>query len=138
MQHAPHSFVAASLFGMLVLSATFRPAYGQTAPVAEAKPAEPVLTLKAALVLTPEFCPSNSTLKSFWTNGKTKLVVGKDACAGFEPALRGAFSNLTRIADAAAAGDAQVVLVPRFVDASTKEAWGGDEVVIFLELTLKD
>jgi hypothetical protein len=97
-----------------------------------------MLALKAALVLTPEFCGSKTSQGSYWTSGKTKLYIGKVACVEFEPTLRGAFSGLTRIADASAAGDAQVVLVPRLVDASKKEGWGYDEVVVFLEWTLKD
>jgi hypothetical protein len=138
MQHTPHAFVAASLFVALVLSSALQPAHSQTAPLAETKPADPMLALKAALVLTPGFCASKTNQGSFWTNGKTKLSIGKDACAEFEPLIRGAFSSLTRIADASAAGDAQVVLVPRLVDANKKESWGGDEVVVFLEWTLKD
>ncbi|MGD0292741.1 MAG: hypothetical protein ABSB30_02700 [Terracidiphilus sp.] len=135
-----HSFIAISFLGALVLSTASQPAASQITPSAEAKPADSKLALKAALVLTPEFCADKTTQGSFWTNGKTKLFIGKAACAEFEPVLSSVFSSLTRIADASAAGDAQVVLVPRLINASIKTGFGYTyaEVVVLLEWTVKD
>jgi hypothetical protein len=135
-----HTFIAVSFLGTLILSTSSQPAGSQTTPAAVAKPADTKLALKAALVLTPEFCADKVTQGSFWTNGKTKLFIGKGACVQFEPILSSVFSSLTRIADASAAGDAQVVLVPRLVNASIKTGFGYTyaEVVVLLEWTVKD
>jgi hypothetical protein len=140
MLHIHRIFVIASFLGALVLSTASQPAVSQITPSAETKPTDTKLALKAALVLTPEFCADKATQGSFWTNGKTKLFIGKGACLQFEPILSSVFSSLTRIADASAAGDAQVVLVPRLVNASIKTGFGYSyaEVVVLLEWTVKD
>lgn len=140
MLHIHRIFVISSFLGALVLSTASQPAASQTTQPAEAKPADTKLALKAALVLTPQFCADKATQGSFWTSGKTKLFIGKVACVQFEPVLSSAFSSLTRIADASAAGDAQVVLVPRLINASMKTGFGYTyaEVVVLLEWTVKD
>ena len=60
-----------------------------------------------------------------------------------EPAVSLAFSKLTRVATPPPPGDADVVLVPRFVDTgATKSKYGASfakrEVVVLLEWTVTD
>jgi hypothetical protein len=98
-----------------------------------------MLALRAALVLTPEFCAAK-TKKGSWAVRET-FEIGKAACAELEPALKGAFSGLTRVAAASSSGDAQVVLLPRIVDVAATSAAGAfsnREMVVVLEWTVKD
>jgi len=130
-----HSFPASPLLCALCLPAVFMTARGQTTSSADAK-----LTLKAALVLTPEFCATNIKKGDFFS-GKETFDIGKAACAELEPALRGAFSSLTRVLAADSSKDAQVVLIPRLVDvAATKTVspFSNREMVVLLEWTAKD
>jgi hypothetical protein len=93
------------------------------------------LSLTAALVLTPEFCDTISKKKS------EKFAVGKAACADLEPALKGIFSGLTRVDDSSKAGDAQVVLEPKFADVGTTQknfAFSNRELVVLVEWTVRD
>jgi hypothetical protein len=118
----------------LFLLAAFALAQGQTISPADAK-----LPLKVALVLTPEFCATQTTKGSFTT--KEKFEIGKDACAELEPALKLVFPNLIRVEAATSSGDAQVVLLPRFVDVGATmamTAFSNREMVVFLEWTAKD
>src|SRR5436309_1483498 len=95
---------------LLVTSAAFVTARGQTTSTADAR-----LSLKAALLLTPEFCAT--IVKEKFGNGLGEtLEVGKAACAELEPALKVAFSGLARVIAAPFPEDAQVVLLPRVVD----------------------
>lgn len=113
-----------------------------TKPATDAKPADAKLPLKAALVLTPEFCatkikPKGSALTKEWGS----FDVGKAACEQLEPALKDAFSSLTRVAAPPAAQEAQLVLLPRIVDVNATTAIGAfsnREMVIVLEWTAKD
>lgn len=109
---------------------------------AEAKPADAKLPLKAALVLTPEFCatkikPKGAALTKEWGS----FDVGKAACEQLEPALKDTFSSLNRVAAPPAAQEAQLVLLPRIVDVNATTAIGAfsnREMVIVLEWTAKD
>src|SRR5260370_37414080 len=71
-------------------------------------PAPQKLSLTAALVLTPEFCATVNK------KGHEKFLVGKTACTELEPVLKSMFTSLTRVDDSSKAGDAQVVLEPKF------------------------
>jgi hypothetical protein len=113
-----------------------------TKPATDAKPAGAKLSLKAALVLTPEFCdtkikPKGSALTKEWGS----FDVGKAACEQLEPALKDAFSSLTRVPAPPAAQEAQLVLLPRIVDVNATTAIGAfsnREMVVVLEWTAKD
>jgi len=106
------------------------------------KPADAKLPLKAALVLTPEFCatkikPKGAALTKEWGS----FDVGKAACEQLEPALKEAFSSLTRVPAPPTAQEAQLVLLPRIVDVNATTAIGAfsnREMVIVLEWTAKD
>lgn len=103
---------------------------------AEKKPAPPQkLSLTAALVLTPEFCATESKKKS------EKFPIGKAACTELEPTLKPVFSSLTRIDDPAKAGDAQVVLEPKFADVAATQAaiaFSNRELDVQVEWTVRD
>jgi len=110
---------------------------------ADTKPATGAkLPIKAALVLTPEFCatkikPKGSALTKEWGS----FDVGKAACEQLEPALKEAFSSLTRVPAPPTAQEAQLVLLPRIVDVNATTAIGAfsnREMVIVLEWTAKD
>jgi len=93
------------------------------------------LSLTAALVLTPEFCATVNKKKS------EKFQVGKAACAELEPVLKGIFTSLTRVDDSSKAGDAQVVLEPKFADVAATEAaiaFSNRELVVQVEWTVRD
>ena len=93
------------------------------------------LSLTAALVLTPEFCATVDKENS------QQLRVGKAACAELERVLKGNFTSLTRVDDSSKAGDAQVVLEPKFVDvAATKAAiaFSNRELDVQVEWTVRD
>jgi hypothetical protein len=105
--------------------------------LAESKtqPTPKKLSLTAALVLTPEFCATVNKKKS------EKFAVGKSACAELEPVLKGIFTSLTRVDDSSKAGDAQVVLEPRFADVAATEAaiaFSNRELVVQVEWTVRD
>lgn len=102
----------------------------QTAPTSTQK-----LQLKAALVLTPEFC-STTTKK-----GHEKFLVGKAACAELEPALKETFVDLAKVDDPSKAGAAQVVLEPKFIDVAAtqvKIAFSNRELDVIVEWTVRD
>jgi hypothetical protein len=113
-----------------------------TKPATDAKSASTKLPIKAALVLTPEFCatkikPKGSALTKEWGT----FEVGKAACEQLEPALKEAFSSLTRVAAPPAPQEAQLLLLPRIVDVNATTAMGAfsnREMVVILEWTAKD
>jgi len=113
-----------------------------TKQATDAKPTDAKLPIKAALVLTPEFCatkikPKGSALTKEWGS----FEVGKAACEQLEPALKETFSSLTRVPAPPAAQEAQLVLLPRIVDVNATTAMGAfsnREMVIVLEWTAKD
>jgi hypothetical protein len=97
------------------------------------------LSLTAALVLTPEFCATVNK-KGGWAN-EEKFPVGKAACTELEPALKGLFTSLTRVDDSSKAGDAQVVLEPKFADVGATQkgfAFSNREMVVLMEWTVRD
>jgi hypothetical protein len=94
------------------------------------------LSLTAVLVLTPEFCAT-----VFKGGNLEKYLVGKTACIDLEPVLKGIFTSLTRVDDSSKAGDAQVVLEPKFSDAHATgpgSAWTTREMVVLVEWTARD
>lgn len=98
-------------------------------------PAPQKLSLSAALVLTPEFCATVSK------KGHEKFGVGKAACSELEPVLKGIFTSLTRVEDSSKAGDAQVVLEPKFADVGATQsafAFSKRELVVVVEWTARD
>jgi hypothetical protein len=114
--------------------ATFATAHGQTISPTDAR-----LPLKAVLVLTPEFCATITKGAPFTT--KEKFEIGKAACTELEPALKAVFPNLARVEAATSSGDAQVVLLPRFVDVGATmgvTAFSNREMTVLLEWTVKD
>lgn len=110
-------------------------AFGQTPPPADTK-----LSLKAAIVLTPEFCATKSK-KGTWGINQENFEIGKVVCADLEPALNGAFAGVTRVEAASSATDAQIILTPNFVDVAAtqaKFAFSNRELVLVLQWTGKD
>src|SRR5579863_9959072 len=109
---------------------------GSTVHAQEASPPPEKLLLKAALVLTPEFCKSKLS-HTQGENAKKGIEVGKIACVEFEPALRDTFATLTTISDLKDVGDAQVILTPRFVDLGARmegiTAFSNYDIYVFLE-----
>jgi hypothetical protein len=129
------SFLAGLLFCALLLSVGFVTARAQTA-----SPPDTKLALRAALVVTPEFCATKIT-KVSWATIKETFEVGKIACVELEPALERVFSSLTHVTATPSSGDVQVVLMPRFVDVAattTMSAFSNREMDVFLEWTVKD
>jgi hypothetical protein len=130
------SVVGHSLLCMLVFSVASVMSRGQTLSSANTK-----LALKAALVLTPEFC---ATKIKDTTLHRGDFEIGNAACAALEPALRGVFPDLIRVDESAAVKDAQVVLLPRVVDARTTQPgnvlhdFNRRNMVVELEWTVKD
>jgi hypothetical protein len=128
------------LIATLLISEALVTADAQTVPPPDTK-----LALKAALVVTPEFCATKFT-KGSWATVKETFEVGKIACAELEPALQKVFSSLTSVTVAPSSGnapstDAQVVLTPRFVDVGAGvgvTAFSNREMDVFLEWTVKD
>lgn len=93
------------------------------------------LSLTAALVLTPEFCATVNK------KGSEKFKVGKAACGELGPALQGVFSNLSQVDDSSKAGNAQVVLEPKFADVGATQkafAFSNRELVLLVEWTVRD
>jgi hypothetical protein len=136
MSH-PRSFATVLFACALLFAVTSQTADSQTAPPSDTK-----LPLKAVLVLTPEFCATKPS-KGSWATIKEKFEVGKVACTELEPALKEVFSSLTVMTalPAGEAKDAQVVLIPRFVDVAantTIGAFSNREMDVFLEWTIKD
>jgi hypothetical protein len=121
--------VACLLFG-LSLTNTFS-ASAQTVQ----SPPDTRLAVRAALILTPEFCADISKQKH------EKFEVGKAACNLLEPALKDVFSSLTVVPSESQSGDAQVVLLPRIV---AVDRTGGTTsfskitMIMQLEWTVKD
>ena len=101
----------------------------------QATPAPQKLSLTAALVLEHEFCATVNEKKS------EKFPVGKTACAELEPVLKGIFTSLIRVDDSSKAGDAQLVLEPKFADVGATQAaiaFSNRELVVQVEWTVRD
>jgi len=117
------------LFCPLLVSGFFAMAQNQ------AQLAPQRLSLTAALVLTPEFCRTENT------KGGEKFPVGKASCTELEPALKGVFTSLTRVDDSSKAGNAEVVLEPKFADLGTTQktfAFSTRELDVLVEWTVRD
>lgn len=98
------------------------------------------LNLRAALVLTPEFC-ATQIKKGTWMSNQERFDVGKAVCSELEPALKQVLTDVTSVDAASAAGDAQIILTPRFVDVTAtqaKIAFSNRELVLLVEWTAKD
>jgi hypothetical protein len=98
------------------------------------------LSLQAAVVLTPEFC-ATKTKKGTWGVNQETFAIGKVVCEDLEPALKGVFSEVTRVEDPGAAANAQIVLTPKFLDivaTQAKIAFSNRELVLTVEWTAKD
>jgi hypothetical protein len=127
---------AVSLFAALLLT----DAWCVTADAQTVPPSDTKLAFKAVLVVTPEFCATKFT-KGSWATIKESFEVGKIACAELEPALQKVFSSLTSVTAIPSYGDAEVVLMPRFVDVGASvgaTAFSNREMDVFLEWTVKD
>jgi hypothetical protein len=111
--------------------------HAQSIPSSEAK-----FPLRAALVLTPEFCTSRVAHGGVQDNPKKGLEVGQIACVEFEPALKDVFADITRVSDEQKTGNAQLVLIPKFVDAGVKmegvTAFSNQDLDLLLQWTAKD
>ncbi len=91
------------------------------------------LSLIAALVLTPEFC---ATVKK---KAGERFPIGKAACAELQPVLEGIFTSLTPVDDSSKAGDAHVVLEPKFADlAGARTSFNGRDLAVLVEWTVRD
>ncbi len=98
-------------------------------------PADQKLHLRAALVLDRDFCATK--IKK---NHET-FEVGKAACAEFVSVLQQGYSGVTSGSSTADTGEAQVVLIPRFIDLSATKTMGAfstRELTVFLAWTVKD
>ena len=105
-----------------------------------AQPASQPVSLKAALVLTPEFC-ATKTKKGTWGINQETFPVGKTACEELEPIIKTAFTSLTRVDDPAKATDEQLVLTPKFVDVGATQkafAFSNRELTVLIEWTARD
>lgn len=111
-----------------------------TARAQTTSPSNTKLALRAALVITPEFCATRIT-KGSWATIKETFEVGKIACAELAPTLERLFFSVTPVTAVTLSGDAQVVLIPRFVDVAantTMGAFSDREMDVLLEWTVKD
>jgi hypothetical protein len=138
MLQTRHPLLVSVLLCSLVLPMTCVAALGQTPQTSLAPDMR--IGLKTALVLTPEFC-ATKTKKGTWGINEEKFPIGKAACQQLEPALLNVFPNLTRVEAASSARDAELVLVPRFVDIGETQnttAFTRRELVILVEWTAKN
>ena len=124
------SFALSLLLALVPVTAS-----AQTAPSSDTK-----LPLRAALVVTPEFCATKIS-KGSWATIKETFEVGKIACVELEPALGKVFSSLTLVTEPPSSGTAQVLFLPRFVDVAantTMSAFSNRELDVLLEWIVKD
>jgi hypothetical protein len=131
------------IFNLKQLLATLLPVLAWAAMDAQSTvPAEAKFPLRTALVLTPEFCTSRVARGGVQDNPKRGLEVGQIACVEFEPALKDVFADITRVSDEQKIGDAQLVLIPKFVDAGVKmegfTAFSNQDLDLLLQWTAKD
>ena len=130
MSIAPRCCPSRALCCLLLLTLSLVAAEKKPAPSPPQK-----LSLTAALVLTPEFCATETKKKS------EKFPIGKAACTELEPALKPVFTSLTRVDDPSKAGDAQVVLEPKFADVAATQAaiaFSNRELDVQVEWTVRD
>ncbi len=136
MRHNTSMFV--EILGLLCLVGPAM--FAQAREVAQS-PVPGKLSLKAEIVLTPEFC---ATKKRQSIALKDVLNVGKTACAQLYEALMPIFSDLERIEKVPMVGSstAQLMLIPKFLDISaTQQPFlpsSQRKLVILLEWTIQD
>jgi hypothetical protein len=90
------------------------------------------LPLKAALVLSPEFCATSID------RGHQSFSVGDAVCAELEPALGRVFAGVTRVTTTSLAQDAQVVLLPKHLDILFTMGLFSAKLTVLLEWAAKD
>lgn len=135
LQNGRFCFVTVSFAGF-VLFAPCPPLTAQTTPPADTK-----LALRAALVLTPDFCATTFGKNHSMLTVEESFAIGEAACPQLETTLKGVFSSLTRVEAATLGGDAQILLLPRFVDVKANRptrAHAEREMIAVLEWTVKD
>jgi len=128
-------FVGCSLILLIAACATPSRLEGQ-----DAKTSTQPVSLAAALVLTPEFCATKSK-KGTWGINQETFPVGKSACKELDPILKTAFSSLKTVNEASGAGDAQLILTPKFVDVGATQkafAFASRELTVIIEWTARD
>jgi hypothetical protein len=119
-----------------VVSMMSVPTNGQTpSPTTSA---DSQLPLKAAIILKQEFCESDSSKGSYWKTGKTTYFTGRIFCREAERALKGTFTSLTRTSDVAMAGDAQLMLIPKYIGMNEKLHLASSDLTIAYEWAVKD
>lgn len=136
MVQYPNRSLATTFFSACVLSVTLTPGVAQSASAPDTK-----LSVKAALVLTPEFCATTYGKNHSWVTVEEAFEIGKAICPELETALKSAFYSLTRVESTTSVGDAQIVLLPRFVDVRANrpgKAKAEREMMAVLEWTVKD
>src|SRR5438445_11933758 len=101
-------------FGVIVSLGVGSPILCGAAEDAALATAEAERPLRAALVLTPEFC---KTILQVEGTGLNAFGLGHFACKDLEPALKGFFSGIAVVQEMPAPGAAQIVLQPRLLDA---------------------
>src|ERR1700684_1926303 len=125
-------------FRAVLLSCLLLSAAADVAMVAQAvSPSDAKLPLRAALVLTPEFCATRMANGSKTTT-KGGFEVGKVACVALEPALKEVFASLTSVPEEPKTGDAQLILIPKFVEVGATTgvtAFSNRELDVFLQWT---
>jgi hypothetical protein len=131
------SFLLTVSLGAFALSALLMPVRAQVA-----SPPESTIALKAALVLAPEFCAKQPALPR-WMAGKVDVPVGEASCEEFRLSLKRVFPSLSFVTDASSIWDAQIVLIPRFVDVSLTQPYQlihavDQEMLVVMEWTIKD
>ena len=131
-----------SCSSILCVLASYSVLLGLSCPVISRAQSTPVskLNLRAALVLTPEFC-ATQIKKGKWMSNQERFDVGKAVCSELGPALKDVLTEVTSVDATAAAGDAQIILVPRFIDVTAtqaKIAFSNRELVLLVEWTAKD
>ena len=128
MRHTSRT-CAAIVAGLLLFVAESMVVFAQSTSQSGSK-----LPIKAALILTPEFCASKIT------NGE-QFEVGRSACSELEPALKGVFASLTVMPEVPKTGDVKIILIPGFAGAGATRAriaFSDRELNVFLQWTVKD
>jgi hypothetical protein len=111
---------------------------GQQATPASADKLTGTFGIRAALVLSSDFCTSKAAHGSFWTNGKDTFFIGKLLCARLESGFSSRFTRLVRVEDASSPGNAQVIFIPKIVNVSYASHFRNDDLAVQVEWTVKD
>jgi hypothetical protein len=119
------------------LAATPAPAPKHKENAKAAEPPAEKLPLRAALILTPDFCATRWATGNGWTSNKENYTVGQAACEFLEPALKNSFSTLTRLEAVPPSSDAQVILQPKILKGDATKG-RHREMVVLIEWTVTD